>query len=68
MRMAMQTDVAILNGGSLRSDRIHQAGCFTLKVNLPNLIGLEEGGGGSGWEEGKGFVAGVNVATFIEIV
>ncbi|XP_065064336.1 trifunctional nucleotide phosphoesterase protein YfkN-like [Rhopilema esculentum] len=31
MRMAMQTDVAILNGGSLRSDRIHQAGCFTLK-------------------------------------
>ena len=32
MRMAMQTDVAILNSGTLRSDRMHSAGNFTLKV------------------------------------
>ena len=32
MRMAMQTDIAILNGGSLRSDRIHTAGNFKMKV------------------------------------
>ena len=28
----MQTDVALLNGGTLRSDRIHSAGGFKLKV------------------------------------
>ena len=34
MRMAMQTDIALLNGGTLRSDRIHLAGSFTLKVGI----------------------------------
>ena len=28
----MQTDIALLNGGTLRSDRIHPAGSFTVKV------------------------------------
>lgn len=32
MRAATQTDIALLNSGSLRSDTVHPAGPFKMKV------------------------------------
>ena len=37
MRAAVQTDIAILNSGSLRSDTIHPPGPFKMKV-MGNLL------------------------------
>ena len=37
MRAAAQTDIAILNSGSLRSDTIHPSGPFKMKV-MDNLL------------------------------
>lgn len=37
MRAATQTDIAILNSGSLRSDTIHPSGPFKMKV-INNLL------------------------------
>ena len=33
MRAATQTDIALLNSGSLRSDTIHKTGPFKMKVS-----------------------------------
>ena len=38
MRAATQSDVALLNSGSFRSDVIHPVGPFKMKVNLNVFI------------------------------
>ena len=41
MRAATQTDIAILNSGSLRSDCVHPTGPFKMKVSVEFLLNLK---------------------------
>ena len=41
MRAATQTDIAILNSGSLRSDCVHPTGPFKMKVSVEFFIESE---------------------------